>query len=166
MSTMTTTHTRTFVLLVIYSLFFFVFGILFPLLNSRSKRSVSLKKTIRHGFQPETHIKRKATWHDCLPRFLGNGDNLKWNSVRWGKKYFVLGWLYRHGKPNEPITKGEPLSFVLHESPFASVQQSAGATPLWSLWFQITVCSLSGWCARVLHVLNLIWFGYIARLSQ
>jgi hypothetical protein len=24
---------------------------------------------------PETHTKRQATQHDCLPSFLGDGDN-------------------------------------------------------------------------------------------
>ncbi len=53
-----------------------------------------------------------------------------WNSVLWGKRYTVLDRLeqprqtekilYQHDKPNEP-TKGGPLSFVLCESPFASV---------------------------------------------
>ncbi len=52
------------------------------------------------------------------------------NSVRWGKKYFVLGrieqprqdknLLYQQDQPNEP-TKERPLSFVLFESPFTPV---------------------------------------------
>ncbi len=58
------------------------------------------------------------------------------------KKYFVLGqleqprqdknWLYRHDKPNEPAKEG-PLSFELFELPFTSIQQSQGATTLYSL---------------------------------
>jgi hypothetical protein len=43
--------------------------------------------------EPETHIKRQATRHDCLPRL---------------------------DEPNEP-TKEEPLSLVLYKSPFLSV---------------------------------------------
>jgi hypothetical protein len=64
-----------------------------------------------------------------------------WNSVWWGKKYFVRGpdfraarrnksLLYRHDKPNEPTKKG-PLSFVLFESTFTSISTvSRGHTPL------------------------------------
>jgi hypothetical protein len=62
---------------------------------------------------------------------VGDGDKLiEKNSARRGKKYFVLGGLeqprqdknplYRHEEPNEPTKEG-PLSFVLFESPFASV---------------------------------------------
>ncbi len=53
-------------------------------------------------------------------------------------KYFVLGWpeqprqekslLYRHDEPNEPTTE-EPLSFVLFESPFASVSTVSRGHP-------------------------------------
>jgi hypothetical protein len=32
---------------------------------------------------PETHIKRQATWHDCLPSVLGNGD--KWSEIVYGE---------------------------------------------------------------------------------
>jgi hypothetical protein len=38
----------------------------------------------------ETHTKRKATQHGCLPSLLGDGVKRNWNSVWWGKKYFVL----------------------------------------------------------------------------
>jgi hypothetical protein len=48
---------------------------------------------------PETHTKRQATQHGCLPNLLGDG---------------------RHGKPNEPTKEGH-LLFVLFESPFTSV---------------------------------------------
>jgi hypothetical protein len=38
-------------------------------------------------------------------------------AVKTGKKYFVQ---YQHEELNEPTKKG-PLSYVLHESPFATV---------------------------------------------
>ncbi len=82
---------------------------------------------------PETHTKRQATQHGFLPSLLGDGDC---NSVRWGKKHFVLGRL------EQPSTKEWPLSFVgtlwvpIHLS-FNSQQGS----PL---------CSLSGHAYRTL----------------
>ncbi len=38
----------------------------------------------------------------------------------------------------------ETLAYVLHESPFASISMSAGATPLWSLWSHVT--AVTPWC--------------------
>ncbi len=88
------------------------------------------------GVEPETLVKRQATLHNCFPSFLGDGS--KWIEVVYGeeKKCFVLGrlkqprqdknLLYRHDEPKEPNKEG-PLSFVLVESPFASV--STGAPP-------------------------------------
>jgi hypothetical protein len=81
------------------------------------------------GLRPETHTKRQATQHGCLPSLLSDGTNKL-------KKCqdFVLGrleqprknknLLYRHDKPDEPTKKG-PLSFyfVLFESPFTSVSK-------------------------------------------
>ncbi len=76
--------------------------------------------------QPETRIKRQTTRHGCLPGFLGDGD-------KGEEKYFVLGRLEHHEEPNE-TTKEGPISYVLPESPFASVSNSQqGATPLFSL---------------------------------
>ncbi len=61
-----------------------------------------------------------------------------WNSVRWGKKYFVLGKLeqlrqdknpfYLLDKPKEPTKEGL-LSFVLFESPFTSVSTVSRSHP-------------------------------------
>jgi hypothetical protein len=73
--------------------------------------------------QPETHAKRQATQHDCLPSLLGDGEMC---TVR--EKIFCIGpirtakagqksLVYWHNKTNEP-TKERPLSFVLFE--FAS----------------------------------------------
>ncbi len=73
--------------------------------------------------QPETHIKRNATRHDCLPSKLGGGDT-KWKIMPWRKKYFVLSnQAWQHNEPNEP-TKERPFSYVLRKSPFASVSTS------------------------------------------
>ncbi len=92
------------------------------------------------------------------------------NSVRWGKKYFVLGWLKqprqnknllcRHEKPNEPTTKG-PLSFVLIESLSPNpnslqFQQLAGATPLYSLP-SIIIYQLK-LCGRVRFIYSYMFF--------
>ncbi len=76
----------------------------------------------------ETHIKRQATRHDCLPSLLSDGD--KWIEIVYSKENNIFGrlkqprqdknLLYRHEEPSEPTKEG-PLSFVLFESPFASV---------------------------------------------
>ncbi len=86
----------------------------------------------------------------------GPWGHINWSSVRWGKKYFVLGWpeqprqdksfLYRHDELNEPTNKG-PLSFVLFESPFTSVSTISRGHPSlqWSLWFN-TETGISTFC--------------------
>jgi hypothetical protein len=77
------------------------------------------------------HTHKKTGDPAWLPAQLGGRwRQMNWNSVRRGKKYFVLGPLeqprhdknlmYRHDEPNEPTKEG-PLSFVFFESPFASV---------------------------------------------
>ncbi len=61
-------------------------------------------------------------------KVAGRWEHINWNSVRWGKKFVVLGWLeqpdksllYRYDEPSEPTKEG-PFSFVLFESPFTSV---------------------------------------------
>ncbi len=73
------------------------------------------RKTQRFS-QSETHTKRQATQHGCLPSLLGDGGHMNWNSVRWRKKHFALGrleqpwqdknFLYRHDKSNEPAKEG------------------------------------------------------------
>jgi hypothetical protein len=88
--------------------------------------------------QPDTHIRRQATEHDCLHSLLGDGEKLSESVRGQGKKCFVLGRLelprrdnnplYGHDKPIEP-TKEEPLSFVLFESPFPSVSTVSRGHP-------------------------------------
>ncbi len=65
---------------------------------------------------PETHTKRQATQHDCLPSLLGDGA---------GRTKTLF---YRQDKPNEPTKKGT-LSFVLFESPFTSVSTVSRGHP-------------------------------------
>jgi hypothetical protein len=86
----------------------------------------------------ETNIKRQATRHDCLLSFLGDGG--KWSEIVLGegKKYFVMGWLeqprqnknffYWHAESNE-LSKKRPLSYMLIESPFASVSTVSRGNP-------------------------------------
>ncbi len=83
--------------------------------------------------RPETHTKRQATQHDCLPSFLGGGDK----GIERVYGDFVLGrqeqprqnknLLYQQDKPEEKNNEG-PLSFVLFESPFAIVSTVSRAT--------------------------------------
>jgi hypothetical protein len=78
----------------------------------------------------------------CTTACLGcwAGGHINWNSVRWGKN--ILYMLNRAGKAGKKSliprlaqrTNQGPLSYVTFESQF---QQSAGATPLWSLWARI-----------------------------
>ncbi len=66
-----------------------------------------------------------ATWQDCLPSLLGDGDKLieivygeekeyfvqgrlQGTAVKAGQKYLVPSW---HDEPNEPTNEG-PLSYV------------------------------------------------------
>ncbi len=95
------------------------------------------------------HIKRQATRQDCLlsAQLAGRRGQMNWNSVCWGIQFFVLSWLeqtktgqkslgpaqwaQRNKKGKSPV-KG--LSYVLLESPFASVNSQQGP-------------SLSGLCA-------------------
>ncbi len=100
------------------------------------QRHTMVESCLHIKLLPETHTKRQATQ---LARRWGQ---LNWNSVRWGKKYFVLGrlvqprqdknLLYRQDNSNEPTKEG-PLSFVLFESPFTSVSTVSRGPPLSSL---------------------------------
>jgi hypothetical protein len=89
--------------------------------------------------KPDTHTKRQATQHDCLPCLLGDGD--KRNDIVYGKdkNIFAQGrleqlrlntnLLYRHDKPNAPTKEGT-LSLVFFESPFISVSTVSKAVQL------------------------------------
>ncbi len=103
-------------------------------MNRLCKRNVNA--SLFHS-QAETHTKRQATQHGCLPSLLGDGD--KGIKIVYGEeKIFGTGrleqlrlnrnLLYRYGKPNEPTKEG-PLTFVLFESPFTSVSIVSRATP-------------------------------------
>ncbi len=90
--------------------------------------------------QPEKHIKRQATHHDCLPsaQLAGRWVQMKWNNVWRGKKTLYWVALSSQGKtnisctdtmsPTEPSKEG-PLPYVLLESPFASVSAVSRAHP-------------------------------------
>jgi hypothetical protein len=78
--------------------------------------------------QPETHIKRQATQHDCLPSLLSGGDKLP--EIVYDDEKHVLYWTnYSNLKAGQKSilpaqraiepTKEEP--FVLLGSPFTSV---------------------------------------------
>ncbi len=105
--------------------------------------NVYIVQTIsRAGWKPETHTKRQASQHGCLPSLLGDRD--KGIEIVYGKEkqYFVLGRLeqqrqnknlvYRHGKPKPRKDTFHFYSLSSHSPQF---HQSAGATLL---------CSLSG----------------------
>ncbi len=77
----------------------------------------------------------------------GRRGHINWNSVRRGKKYFILGWteqprkekslLYGMTSPmNQPRKDPFYLNSLSPHSP--QFQQSVGATPLLHLWLQQT----------------------------
>ncbi len=84
----------------------------------------------------QRHRDRRPSTTAC-PGWWAKGTN-KVKIVQWGKLYFVLGWLkqpkkdksllYRHEKHNDPTKEG-PLSYVLQESPCASVSTVGRAHP-------------------------------------
>ncbi len=73
--------------------------------------SESLYQDLLCVSEPETHTKRQAAQHGCLPSLLGGGDK-EIEKCTMVKKYFVLGrleqprqnknLLYLHDKPTEP----------------------------------------------------------------
>jgi hypothetical protein len=89
---------------------------------------------------PETHTKRQATQHGCLPSLLGDGN--KGIAIVYGeeKKNYCTGPtkaakakqnLLHHGTTspmNQPTKKGF-LSFVIFESPFTSVSTVSRGHP-------------------------------------
>ncbi len=91
----------------------------------------------------ETHTKRQATQHGCLPKcpvpsLLGDGE--KETEIVYGEeKIFCTGptravkaeqnLLYRHDKPNEP-TKKDPFHLSSLSPHSTQFQQSAGVSPL------------------------------------
>ncbi len=92
--------------------------------------------------RPETHTKRQATKHGCLPSLPGDGDKgieIVYLQITMRKKVFCTRptraskakqkYHVRHDKLKEP-TKNKPLSYVLFESHSPQFQQLARDTPL------------------------------------
>jgi hypothetical protein len=106
------------------------------------------KDTFSYNLSPETHTKRQATQHGCLPGLLGDGDNRI--KIVYGEEKNILYWddksprqnknlVNLHGKPKKPTMEGL-LSFVLFESPFTSVSTvSRGHPSLVSLLVSIFI---------------------------
>jgi hypothetical protein len=91
---------------------------------------------------PETHTKRQATQHGCMPSFLG--DRYNWIEIVYvRKKYFELGrlgqprqdknLLYRH-KSNEPTQGRTPFICTPWVPIHFSFKSQQGVNPLSSLW--------------------------------
>jgi hypothetical protein len=78
--------------------------------------------------QIETHTKRQATQHSCLPSLLGDG-NTGTEIVYGERKKKIFYWAEQSSQGRAKIyctgmtsqIKEGPLSFVLFESPFTSV---------------------------------------------
>jgi hypothetical protein len=84
----------------------------------------------------ETHIKRQAIRHDCLPRCWAMGSH-KVNKYAVWKNLLYHGLdqsrqdknlVHWHSEPSEPTKEG-PLSFLLQKSPFASVSTVSRGHP-------------------------------------
>ncbi len=95
----------------------------------------------------ETHIEIQATRHDCLPSWMSDRD--KWSEKVSGEDKISCTVPTRAANAgqkslvpsehNEPTKEG-PLSYVLLESPFASVSTASSGHP--------SLCSLSGYIAQ------------------
>jgi hypothetical protein len=95
---------------------------------------------------PETNSKRQATQYGCLPSLLGDRD--KGIEIVYGEEKSILYWAYYRAVKNaeqnscvpftaSPTNQPRKDSFLLYSlSPhdLPQFQQSAGSTPLWSLW--------------------------------
>ncbi len=126
--------------------------------NTECFPGFALGNHIFRGMGSETHTKRQATQHGCLPsaQLAGRWGQRNCNSVWWWKTYFVLGrqeqpkqnrnLLYRHEKSKEPTKKG-PLQFVLFECPFTWVSTISRGRP--------SLVSLIG----LLEVFCALWFS-------
>jgi hypothetical protein len=91
---------------------------------------LSMRPTPLEVHSPKTHSKRKATQHGCLPILLGEGD--KGIEIVYGEEKNILYWADyivarcwtkpdTTGPTNQPRKDPPFLSFVLFESPIASV---------------------------------------------
>ncbi len=112
----------------------------------------------------ETSIKRQVT-STIAAQLAGGRGQMDWNSVRWGKTYFVLGrlqqpgqdknFLNRHNEPSEP-TKKASLSFVLLKGidrPFGRGVESILSRSLLVNW-------------RLGYFLNLLLKGLLHKISK
>jgi hypothetical protein len=108
--------------------------------------------------QPETHIKRQAAQHGCLPSLLGDRD--KGTEIMYGKQkqlYWAIGptrALKGDQKSLVPARQAQPtkegaLSFVLFESPFTSVSTVSRGYPS----LVVIKASLGVICTRICQIL-------------
>ncbi len=106
--------------------------------------------------RPETHAKRQATQHGCLPSLLGDGDKRIKIMYGEGEKKFSTGQepprqnknlLYRHNRPNEQTKKGAPFictPWVPFHLSFNSQQGSALSRLSWYALLAFVWIGLSG----------------------
>jgi hypothetical protein len=87
------------------------------------KWKVFYKLKISDTVQQRSILRERRLRYDCLPSLLGDGD--KEMKIMYGEEKIFYTRPTRatkagHVEPNEPTEEG-PFSFVLFESPFASV---------------------------------------------
>ncbi len=97
------------------------------------------RKDLHIQARPETHTKRQATQHDCMPSLLGGGYKLVEIVYGEGKK-LVLGRLEQARQDQNVLYTGtisptnqprkDPLHLYSMSPHLSQLQQSAGATPL------------------------------------
>jgi hypothetical protein len=82
---------------------------------------------------------KQAALHDSLLRFLGDGDTLierVYGSLYWAdqssQRMIIVSCTIKTGPTNQPRKDPFHLYYLSPHSP--QFQQSAGATPRWSLW--------------------------------
>ncbi len=128
------------------------------------------KTSLRHELPPETHTKRQATQHDCLPSLLAMGTKEQKNCMVW-KTIFCTG-LTRAAKaeqnnscngmtsPTNPPAK-DPFNFFSQNPLLPQFEQSAGTIPLQTLWIPLTTLRKPPQLSALLNCIGSITSGNI-----
>jgi hypothetical protein len=53
-------------------------------------------------FKPDTHTKRQATQHGCLPSLIGDGD--RGIEIVYGEEKYILYWATRAAKAEQKVS--------------------------------------------------------------
>ena len=123
------------------------------------------KTSLRHELPPETHTKRQATQHDCLPSSLAMGTKeLKYCRV-WKTIFCTGANQSSQGRtknsckgltsPTNPPAK-DPFHFYSLNPLLPQFEQSAGSIPLQTLWIPLKLLKNHHSCQLCCLLLNYI----------